>query len=494
MRLISQILTGATLLSTMLFASCQRTAGVEGDLINPIDTRDGSFSIVGNLQDYATRAHDTEWNAGDRIGVFAYEAGKTTILKGYSNLAYTTVDKAGVFKAANGGVVLTGSEKADITAYYPYSDQLQGTKLSLDIKNQADPKALDLLRGKSAVTADASTKTLPVKFNHCLSLVQIRFKPKEGATLPKSIKATLKGATTAATFDVADGALTNGEKKSDLTLSAKDGSISLILLPGQVIDGFEFEVDGTKVPYSFKTPYTLKANTKYTFSFTPNNGKIFLIISADGTEGSISDWGDEVTFEDDLYYGKADDPDKPGMGDDPENPAKGVLAFPGADFETMADFGKFGLKDSKIVEGKGVNDSKALQISGTPKGNNYVFSTPTTNANAGKSYSKLTFMMKGTAKKKSLSINVYNNGGKTYDGFNLGIVTGPVTIKTNGSTKDKKYVNLYDGNIDTKGEWVLVTLDLTGVELNTSGSGNTFAFKDGKEGDYDLYIDDIRLQ
>lgn len=192
--------------------------------------------------------------------------------------------------------------------------------------------------------------------------------------------------------------------------------------------------------------------------------------------------------------GPGGDDDKP-KGDVPTEQGKSaVLLFPGSDFETDADFGKFGLKDASVVPGVGIDDSRALHITGTPEGNNYVFSTGARGFEVGKKYSRISFFVKGSVKGKSLSVNVYDASGKSFSAFNLGVVTGPVLLKPAGSTKETQFVNKYDGDIDTKGKWVLVSLDITGLELNTSGSGNTFAIKDAKGAAHDLYIDNIKIE
>ena len=501
MNTISKLFSGAALLSVALFSSCQRTGGLESELVNPLDARDGSFTIVGNLADYKTRAHDAVWDAGDNIGVYAFLPGTTTLLKEYANLQYNTVDAAGVFKASNGGIVLLKDEKADVTAYYPFSQATQGTTYNVDVTNQSDLKKIDLLWGKGTLTADINTTTVPVKFNHKLSLIQLRFTPKAGETLPKTIKATFKGAKTAATFDVASGMLTPGDATGDINLTASGAAINLILLPGDVLSGIEFEFDGVKVPYAFETPYTLAEDTKYTFNFSPYNDGNAVVLNV---QGSIEDWGNEVTFTDEIPYSGTETPadpgteepgteepgtEEPGTGD-PETPALS-LAFPGSDFETDPNVGTFGYKFAQIEEGVGMNGTKALHISGNSTKTEFVFSTPTINAPK-TTPTKLTFWIKGTSSAKSISINVYA-ADKSYWGFNPGDITVSETVTAKGTTASGGFVNDYNGIINTGNEWVQITLDLTGVTLNTSGSNNTFGFKINKS-EYDLYLDNIELK
>lgn len=173
--------------------------------------------------------------------------------------------------------------------------------------------------------------------------------------------------------------------------------------------------------------------------------------------------------------------------------ADAILLFPGSDFETQADFGKYGLKDSAVKDGVGMKNSKGLHISGIPGGNNFVFSTTSSSAKADKTYTKISFWIKGTAAGKSLSVNVYQADGTIW-GYNLGDVTSSKMVAPKKPTASDTFVNDYKGSIDTGGKWVLVTLDITGAKLNTSGSNNTFAIKDGKAATYDLVIDDIKIE
>lgn len=168
-------------------------------------------------------------------------------------------------------------------------------------------------------------------------------------------------------------------------------------------------------------------------------------------------------------------------------PATGTLLFAGADFEDWKAFtgclNSYGLKDY-ATQADGGRTGKALQLKGTPAGNDYVF-TATAQAGTPTSGKTITLYIKGTGG-KSLSINVYTNDG-TYKPFNLGEVSGTSDIKIDVAVK-----NQYTGAIDTKGTWVKVTLNIEGLNLATAN--NIFALKVGKEVAYNLLIDDITIQ
>ncbi|MCA4809882.1 hypothetical protein IF128_09030 [Empedobacter stercoris] len=166
------------------------------------------------------------------------------------------------------------------------------------------------------------------------------------------------------------------------------------------------------------------------------------------------------------------------------------LLFKGSDFNVWADFmssinAKFGLKDyATSAVGLGRDDSNALQIKGTPAGNDYVFTAKLTNE-LPTNPKKITFYVKGKSG-KSLSLNV-NKSTTGFTPFNVGeLANQPVTVS--GAEN-----NQYNGAIDTKGEWVLVTLNIEGLDIQKTVGNDLFSLKVGKEVAYDLIIDNIKI-
>lgn len=177
----------------------------------------------------------------------------------------------------------------------------------------------------------------------------------------------------------------------------------------------------------------------------------------------------------------------PGGGNDTE---AANLLFKGSDFNVWADFmssinAKFGLKDyATSAVGLGRDDSNALQIKGTPAGNDYVFTAKLTNE-LPTNPKKITFYVKGKSG-KSLSLNV-NKSTTGFTPFNVGeLANQPVTVS--GAEN-----NQYNGAIDTKGEWVLVTLNIEGLDIQKTVGNDLFSLKVGKEFAYDLIIDNIKI-
>lgn len=166
------------------------------------------------------------------------------------------------------------------------------------------------------------------------------------------------------------------------------------------------------------------------------------------------------------------------------------IAFPGSNFEDWSAFlsnlNSYGLLPfgSQSATG-GRNGSSALHIAGNTTANEYMF-TAVASTSTPVSASKIVLYLKGTATGKSLSFNVYSpdaTGG--YYKFNLGVCNGDANLSSSGT-------NAYTGSIDTGGQWVKVTLDITGYNLSTTG--NFFALKTGSSATYDLYVDDITFE
>lgn len=203
---------------------------------------------------------------------------------------------------------------------------------------------------------------------------------------------------------------------------------------------------------------------------------------------------------DDIKVINNDDPDcgsgnGNGGGEEPGEPSEDAVAlFAAHDFEDwsafLAGLNSFGIKDYATQSpGNGRDGSASLHIATDPTttgGNDYVFTTLAT-ADLPSSYSQISFYMKGSSD-KSVSLNIYKEDG-SYHVFNLGSLTSSSTLQVAAN-------NQYGGTIDTGGDWVLVTLDLSGIsDLNVSDtSADSFALKIGRNANYDLHFDDFTIE
>lgn len=177
------------------------------------------------------------------------------------------------------------------------------------------------------------------------------------------------------------------------------------------------------------------------------------------------------------------------------------LLFLGADFENWTTFNNsvnaFGLKPYAVQGiGLGTLNTNSLHLNGTPTANDYVFTiSASAHGTIPANPTKITFWVKGTSA-KSLSLNVYRQAPATgYDVFNVdNLTTSAVILSKAVLNSSNNGTNSYIGTINTSGEWVKVTLNISDVLINTSTTGDLFALKVGSNSLYNLQIDNIEIQ
>jgi len=187
-----------------------------------------------------------------------------------------------------------------------------------------------------------------------------------------------------------------------------------------------------------------------------------------------------------------------GIPDEPSTNA--VNLFNGSDFEDWKNafeksLNSYGLRSYAVQGvGKGRNGGNALHINGAPptgSGGDIVFTAIKT-TDIPENPNRITFYIKGKSASKSISISVFKKekkaDEKNYYSFNLGKLDAKIISPSENVS--------YSGSIDTNDEWVLVELDLENINDNISmvDNGNLFAFRVGKNSNFDILIDDIKIE
>lgn len=178
-----------------------------------------------------------------------------------------------------------------------------------------------------------------------------------------------------------------------------------------------------------------------------------------------------------------------------ENPGGGNnteaanLLFKGADFNNWNDFlssvNSFGITAGLGVQGigNGRDGSNSFHLNGTTADTNpYVFTIKAGTLTIPTTPKKITMWVKGSAA-KSLSFNVETTSGRVF--YNLG------AFGAENITLAAQENNQYTGAVNTNGEWKLITLNIEGLTLNSTG--DLFAVKAGSRTTYDLIIDNIKI-
>ena len=439
-----------------------------------------AMQFGSNIPALNLRMANNAFEANDAIGISM--TGDATA----TNVEYKTTagGATATFKPAAAGLTFAEGQTVNFVSYYPYSASAT-TDLAIDLTNaQTDVLYSNNLTGIKT-PKDATGANHVLQFKHKLALVSFTMTGLPAGTTITS--AQLEGIVTTSSMKIADGTLTNGTTTATQKLQLAAGAFAPTIVIPATNSNAKLVItlsDGKSYSYTFANLALQSGkNHKFNVSLASN------ALTVDEINGQISDWdvvdGDDIIVNPDDNGGTEPEPEP-----QPEpQPTTSELLFPGADFEDFAAFtgtlNRFGLKNyATEAAGAGRNGSTALHIKGTPAKNDYLF---TAMNNAGKDFSgktKISFYIKGTAAGKSISCNVYTDGGQ-YKAFNVGDVNNAdvnVSVAAN---------NQYAGTI-TADDWVKVTLDITGLTLPTSG--DLFAFKVGKEVAWDLYVDDITIE
>lgn len=231
--------------------------------------------------------------------------------------------------------------------------------------------------------------------------------------------------------------------------------------------------------------------------YNASGSKSFLAIRV-GNKDEVDLKIDEIRFEDGTPGdGGTTGPEVPGGDDDlavTQKTSLGALMFMGADFTNAADFAKVSIDRTPIININKI-EGGVMKIDGKATANGYLMTAQNSTTHfAAKGKKSIVVRLKGTAVGKSLSINVYaekgldkNQFNENYYCYNFGDITTSTAIEA-------KKGNNYGGSIDTKGQWVDVTLPIPDGDYYRHSDKAIFSIKVGKDGVYNLEIDSITLK
>lgn len=282
-------------------------------------------TIQSGTDNFTTRVNlDSQWEAGDAIGVYMLDAGTGNIRNSAMNIQYnaevTTTSTTTDFVAANGGIGIF-DQPCDFKAYYPYSPN-EGGKVdmgaglyNIDLSDQTDGiSAHDLMwaEANGMETADLQNSGLSLTFRHKLVLLRVHVK---GNVTAENV--TVSGLNTVATFDLLSGTLSEGSTPKSVSLyrTSEENAFVGIMLPT------------TELRNKMKLSITTADGKKYQYT-VPNNSNVDRFVggceynytinvesddsSLEGGDGGNEPWqpggdesgdGDEVLDNEDIPEG-----------------------------------------------------------------------------------------------------------------------------------------------------------------------------------------------
>ena len=269
----------------LLTISCQK----QEQIIEP-----GVMDIQFIHPSVVTRATETAFESGDKIGLYVVESPAPLQVSGnYVNNLQATYN--GSQWTGDSGLRWPSTESVcDIYAYYPFMEVSKITAAPFSVlEDQSDGfGACDFLWGKAASVA-YTTDAIPVQFNHKLSKITLRLVKSETyvGDLPSDAVFYVHSTVPDATVDLTTGSVTKdpyGIARTITCHKVSDDTYEAVIVPQRLASRTPlFEMVANGVSYLVEGSFNFKPGINYTFSVTLNTSTESIRIEIGG---EIEDW------------------------------------------------------------------------------------------------------------------------------------------------------------------------------------------------------------
>ena len=289
MKISNLLYTGA--LSTLALMSCT----------NNDDNSEwyGSEGIVFTTA-IQSRVSGNTWNANDEVGIYMMNSGSGIEAATAQNKKYIAQTNGTLTAAPGNGIYLPESGNVDFIAYYPYTTSVSGNKLAVNVSDQSNPAAIDLIysNGTKGVAATTAT-TISLGFTHQLTKVTLNVTKDETIETLNGLGVNIKGISTEGEFNLADGTLTAtaGTNNKDVAMyidaQGTTATATAIILPtaastDQTSLNLTFNLNGQSFTHTISDASIFEKGTNVSFNanLSINNGKPVVTVG----NATISNW------------------------------------------------------------------------------------------------------------------------------------------------------------------------------------------------------------
>ena len=250
-----------------------------------------------NISTTLTRATDSAFEAGDKVGIFVVNEPNALTSSGnhVDNMGFTYSTK---WTPDTPIYWLDQTTKADFYCYYPYAatanTEAHAFATKADQSSLANYKASEFLWGKTTGIAPTE-EAVNITTNHTFSNALVILKPGDGfteeslAAATKSVK--ICGVKTAATINLATGAATATGNATEVTPYLENGQYRALIVPQTTAEGALVVVTVDGVDYTLTRAMTFKANKQHKFTVTLNKVSNGVNVGIGGWETDEEDYG-----------------------------------------------------------------------------------------------------------------------------------------------------------------------------------------------------------
>lgn len=247
-----------------------------------------------------SRVSGNTWNANDEVGIYMMNAGSGIEAATAQNKKYIAQTNGTLTAAPGNGIYLPESGNVDFIAYYPYTTSVSGNKLAVNVSDQSNPAAIDLIysNGTKGVAATTAT-TINLGFTHQLTKVTLNVTKDETIETLNGLGVNIKGISTEGEFNLANGTLTAtaGTNNKDVAMyidaQGTTATATAIILPtaastDQTSLNLTFNLNGQSFTHTISDASIFEKGTNVSFNakLSINNGKPVVTVG----NATISNW------------------------------------------------------------------------------------------------------------------------------------------------------------------------------------------------------------
>ena len=247
-----------------------------------------------------SRVSGNTWNANDEVGIYMMNAGSGIEAATAQNKKYIAQTNGTLTAPPGNGIYLPESGNVDFIAYYPYTTSVSGNKLAVNVSDQSNPAAIDLIysNGTKGVAATTAT-TISLGFTHQLTKVTLNVTKDETIETLNGLGVNIKGISTEGEFNLADGTLTAtaGTNNKDVAMyidaQGTTATATAIILPtaastDQTSLNLTFNLNGQSFTHTISDASIFEKGTNVSFNakLSINNGKPVVTVG----NATISNW------------------------------------------------------------------------------------------------------------------------------------------------------------------------------------------------------------
>ena len=253
-----------------------------------------------NISTTLTRATDSAFEAGDKVGIFVVNEPNELATSGnhVDNMGFTY---SSVWTPDTPIYWLDKSTKADFYCYYPYAQVANTAAHSFatkaDQSTLANYKASEFLWGKTAGIAPTE-EAVNITTHHSFSNMVIVLKPGDGFTTESLAAATksvkICGVKTAATINLSTGVATANGNATEVTPYLDGAQYRALIVPQTTAGGALVVVTVNGTDYTLSRTMTFKANKQHKFTVTLNKVNNGVNVGIGGWEEDEEDYGGDA--------------------------------------------------------------------------------------------------------------------------------------------------------------------------------------------------------